>query len=86
MESTLVLSLFIILGLVLILGGANYLTDGSAAIARRLHVSEFVIGLTVVALGTSMPEMVVSVVSLHLRGVAIWQWVMSRGLISSIPC
>ncbi len=63
MESTLVLSLFITLGLVLILGGANFLTDGAAAIARRLNISEFVIGLTIVAIGTSMPEMVVSIVS-----------------------
>ncbi|MFI3306744.1 MAG: calcium/sodium antiporter [Rikenellaceae bacterium] len=55
--------LLLIAGLALILFGANYLTDGSAAIARRFNVSGFVIGLTIVALGTSMPEMVVSVVS-----------------------
>ncbi|MFR9650607.1 MAG: calcium/sodium antiporter [Rikenellaceae bacterium] len=69
MESTFVLTIFITLGLVLILAGANYLTDGSAAIARRLRVSEFIIGLTVVALGTSMPEIVVSAVS-SLKGSA----------------
>ncbi len=63
MESQLTLIFILILGLALILGGANYLTDGSAAVARRFNVSGFVIGLTVVALGTSMPEMVVSVVS-----------------------
>ncbi|MFI3304575.1 MAG: calcium/sodium antiporter [Rikenellaceae bacterium] len=55
--------LLLIAGLALILFGANYMTDGSAAIARRLNVSGFVIGLTIVALGTSMPEMVVSVIS-----------------------
>ncbi len=63
MESQLIQILILIIGLILILGGANYLTDGSAAIARRFNVSGFVIGLTIVALGTSMPELVVSVVS-----------------------
>lgn len=53
----------LIIGLALILVGANYLTDGSSAIARRFNVSGFVIGLTIVAIGTSMPEMVVSVIS-----------------------
>ncbi len=63
MDSQFMLILILILGLAMILGGANYLTDGSAAVARRFNVSGFVIGLTVVALGTSMPEMVVSIVS-----------------------
>ncbi len=57
----------LILGLVLILVGANYLTDGAVAIAKRLQISEFVVGLTVVAIGTSMPEMVVSFIS-AMRG------------------
>ncbi len=61
------LMLTLVAGLALILGGANYLTDGSASIARRLNVSGFIIGLTIVALGTSMPEMVVSIVS-AMRG------------------
>lgn len=55
--------LLLILGLVLILGGANYLTDGASALAQRLRMPEFLIGLTIVAVGTSMPEMVVSVLS-----------------------
>ncbi len=63
METLFLTILLLIVGLSLILVGANYLTDGSAAIARRLNVSGFVIGLTVVAIGTSMPEMVVSIVS-----------------------
>jgi len=50
-------------GLALILLGANYLTDGAVAIAKKLNVSEMVIGLTIVAIGTSMPEFVVSVIS-----------------------
>lgn len=52
-----------LLGLGLILAGANFLTDGSAALAKRFRVPEFIIGLTVVAVGTSTPELVVSVLS-----------------------
>lgn len=52
-----------ILGLALILGGANFLTDGSAALAQRFRVPEFIVGLTIVAVGTSTPELVVSVLS-----------------------
>lgn len=55
--------LFLILGLGLILGGANFLTDGSAALAQRFRVPEFIVGLTIVAVGTSTPELVVSVLS-----------------------
>ncbi len=50
-------------GLLLILFGANYLVDGSSSIARRFGLSEFVIGLTIVGIGTSTPEMVVSFLS-----------------------
>ena len=53
----------LLVGLGLILGGANFLTDGSAALAQRFRVPEFIIGLTVVAVGTSTPELVVSVLS-----------------------
>ncbi len=55
--------LLLIVGLTLILGGANFLTDGAAALAQRLRMPEFLIGLTIVAIGTSMPEMVVSTLS-----------------------
>ncbi|WP_303272924.1 calcium/sodium antiporter [uncultured Alistipes sp.] len=55
--------LLLILGLALILGGANFLTDGSAALAQRFRVPEFIVGLTIVAVGTSTPELVVSVLS-----------------------
>lgn len=55
--------LFLLLGLGLILAGANFLTDGSAAIAQRFRIPEFIIGLTIVAIGTSTPELVVSVLS-----------------------
>lgn len=55
--------LFLLIGLALILAGANFLTDGSAALAQRFRVPEFIIGLTIVAVGTSTPELVVSVLS-----------------------
>ena len=51
---------FLIGGLALILLGANGLTDGAAAVAKRFHISDLVIGLTIVALGTSAPELVIS--------------------------
>ncbi len=50
-------------GLLLILFGANWLVDGSSSIAKRFGISEFVIGLTIVGIGTSTPEMVVSFLS-----------------------
>lgn len=55
--------LLLLVGLGAILAGANYLTDGAAAVSRRFRVPEFIIGLTVVAVGTSTPELVVSVIS-----------------------
>lgn len=47
-------------GLALIVVGAEALVDGASAIARKFHISEFVIGLTIVGFGTSCPELVVS--------------------------
>lgn len=55
--------LILIIGLALILVGANMLTDGSASLAKRWGVSDLVVGLTVVAFGTSTPELVISMVS-----------------------
>ena len=55
--------LLLIVGLALILFGANWLVDGSTSIARKTGMSEFVIGLTIVGIGTSTPEMVVSFIA-----------------------
>ena len=52
-----------IAGIVLVILGADWLTKGASGIARRFGVSELVIGLTIVALGTSLPELVISVSS-----------------------
>ncbi len=48
--------LFLIGGLILILLGANGLTDGAASVAKRLRIPSIVIGLTIVAFGTSAPN------------------------------
>ena len=48
---------------VLIIVGAMLLTDGSVAVAKKFHVPEFIVGLTIVAVGTSMPELTVSFMS-----------------------
>ena len=54
---------FIIVGIALVLWGADRLTEGASALARRMSVPEIVIGLTIVAAGTSAPELCVSLVS-----------------------
>ena len=56
-------ALWIVVGVVLVLWSADRLTEGAVAVAERLRVPQIVIGLTIVALGTSMPELCVSVVS-----------------------
>ena len=50
-------------GLALILCGANYMTDGAASLAKRMGMSDFLVGLTVVSMMTSAPELVVSLTS-----------------------
>lgn len=55
--------IWMIAGIALVLWGADRLTDGAVAIAERMHISQMVIGLTIVAMGTSMPEFFVSFMS-----------------------
>ena len=55
--------LFILIGVALVLWGADRLTEGASSLARGMHVPEIVIGLTIVAAGTSAPELFVSLVS-----------------------
>ena len=52
--------LLLLLGLALVVFGADYLVEGASSVARKFGLSEFVIGLTIVGMGTSAPEMVVS--------------------------
>ena len=53
----------IVVGIVLVLWGADRLTDGAVTVAQRLSIPEMVIGITIVGLGTSMPELCISLVS-----------------------
>ena len=61
--SMLINIVLLVMGLVVVLKGADWLTDGAVNIASRFGVSQMVIGLTIVAMGTSMPELCVSMVS-----------------------
>ena len=54
---------FIVLGVAMVLYGADRLTEGASALARRMNVPEIIIGLTIVAAGTSAPELFVSLMS-----------------------
>ena len=58
-----ILAAVLIVGLVLLVKGADWLVDGASGLAKRFGISDLVIGLTVVAFGTSMPEFVVNMVS-----------------------
>ena len=58
-----VAAICIVVGFVALVKGADWLVDGASAIAKRSGISDLVIGLTVVAFGTSMPEFVVNMVS-----------------------
>lgn len=55
--------LFLVIGLAMLLAGANYLVESSVAIAKRAKLSDFVIGLTIVGIGTSSPELLISLSS-----------------------
>lgn len=55
--------LFIVVGIALVLWGADRLTDGAVAVAEKMKIPQIVIGLTIVAMGTSMPEFCVSFIS-----------------------
>lgn len=55
--------ILLLIGFVILIKGADFLVDGAASAAKKFNISNLAIGLTVVAFGTSMPEMVVNVVS-----------------------
>ena len=56
-------SILVILGFVLLIKGADWMVNGATALARKYHVSDLAIGLTIVAFGTSAPELVVNSVA-----------------------
>ena len=55
--------LLIALGFVLLIKGADYLVDGASNVAKKFHIPEIIIGLTIISIGTSMPELFVSITS-----------------------
>ena len=60
-------ALFIIIGFILLLIGANLLVKGSTNIATKFHIPEMLIGLTIVALGTSAPELIITITSAQIE-------------------
>ena len=55
--------IFIIIGFILLIKGADILVDGASNIAKKFHIPEIIIGLTIISIGTSMPELFVSIKS-----------------------
>lgn len=55
--------IYLIVGLIMVIKGADFLVNGASTIARSLRISEFVIGLTVVSFGTSLPELIIALIS-----------------------
>ena len=55
--------IFIIIGFILLIKGADFLVSGASSIAKKFHIPEIIIGLTIVSIGTSMPELMVSITS-----------------------
>ncbi len=55
--------ILIILGFIFLIKGADFLVDGSSNIAEKFHIPEIIIGLTIVSIGTSMPELFISITS-----------------------
>lgn len=53
----------LIVGFILLIKGAGYFVDGASAIAGKMHISPLIVGLTIVSLGTSAPEAVVSIIA-----------------------
>jgi cation:H+ antiporter len=56
-------SLLLVAGLAVLIKGADWMVGGASALAKKYHVSDLVIGLTIVAFGTSAPELVVNVIA-----------------------
>ena len=63
--------IFIVLGLTLLAAGANFFLQGAIALAKLFNMSDVVIGLTIVAIGTSLPELITSVVASHKKAADI---------------
>jgi len=85
---------YLIIGLAALAGGSKFFVSGASTIARLFGISEFLIGLSIVALGTSLPEMVASIIAIfrnkadlavgNLVGSNIFNILLILGLVSSI--
>ena len=62
MGETLTYGLFV-LGFIFLIKGADYLVDGSSSLAKRFNISDFIVGMTIVSFGTSMPELIVNIMA-----------------------
>jgi cation:H+ antiporter len=74
--------LLLILGFVLLVKGADFLVDGASSLAKKLRISELAIGLTVVAFGTSTPELVVNIMA-SVRTEALYDQLVFGNVIGS---
>jgi cation:H+ antiporter len=63
--------MLLIVGFILLIKGADFLVNGASSIARRINVSDLVIGLTIVAFGTSTPKLATSAMAAYKRNVEI---------------
>jgi len=63
--------MLLIVGFILLIKGAGFLVNGASSIARRFNVSDLVIGLTIVAFGTSTPELATSAMEAYKRNIEI---------------
>ncbi len=66
--------LLVVAGLVCLIYGANWLVDGASALAKKYKMSDLAIGPTIVAFGTSAPELVVNVVALPSMAIPTLFW------------
>ena len=55
--------IILIIGFALLMKGADYFVEGSSSVAKQLHVPSMIIGMTIVAMGTSLPELVTSIIA-----------------------
>ena len=62
-ESEILIYVLFVLGLFFLIKGADWLVLGASSMAKRYNISDFIIGLTIVSMGTSMPELIVNVVA-----------------------
>ena len=75
--SVLIAFAVLVVGFWLLVKGADYFVDGASAVARRLRIPPLIVGLTIVSMGTSLPELAVSVTAAHAPTVKIMVFIAS---------